>query len=107
MERKEDVMTETVTAVYEHGVLRPLTPLHLPEHSQVEIEVRLIHSTSDADARRERVRAALDAAGILAPATPSAMSPLSEAERAALAEHLAVPGATPLSQIIIEDREER
>ena len=100
-------MTTTVTAVYEHGVLRPLTPLDLPEHSRVEIDVRTIHSTPDAHARREQVRAALDAAGILAPVAPSAAAPLSEAERAALAEHLAVPGATPLSQIIIEDREER
>ena len=81
-------MTETVTAVYEHGVLRPLTPLHLPEDSQVEIEVRMIHSTPDIPDRREQVRAALDAAGILAPATPSAMVPLSEAERVALAEEV-------------------
>ncbi len=100
-------MAVIVTAVYEHGVLRPLTPLHLPERSQVEIVVRTIHGTPDAHARREQVRAALDAAGILAPVTPTEMSPLSESERAALAEQLAVPGAMPLSQIIIEDREEK
>ena len=100
-------MAETVTAVYEHGVLRPLTPLHVPEHSQVEIEIRTIHSAPDVQARREQVRAALDAAGILAPVAPSAMLPLSETERAALAEQLAVPGATPPSQIIVEDRDER
>ena len=100
-------MIETVTAVYEHGVLRPLTPLHLPEHSHVEIEVRAIQSTTDAQARRTQVRAALDAAGILEPVTPLTMAPLSEAERASLAAELEVPGATPLSQIIIEDREER
>jgi predicted DNA-binding antitoxin AbrB/MazE fold protein len=99
-------MTETVTAVYEHGVLRPLAPLHLPEHRQVEIEVRTFPSM-DAHARREQVRAALDAAGILAPVAPPGALPLNEAERAALAEQLVVPGATPLSQIIIEDREER
>jgi len=106
-EGKEGIMAETVTAVYEDGILRPLSPLHLPEHSQVEIEVRLIHSAPDTHARREQVRAALDAASILAPVTPSAMSPLSEDERAALAEQLVVPGATPLSEIISEDREER
>ncbi|MBA3947008.1 MAG: antitoxin family protein [Herpetosiphonaceae bacterium] len=100
-------MTETVTAVYEHGVLRPLTPLHLPERSQVEIEVRTIHKTQDAYAQREQVRAALDAAGILAIVAPSKTSPLSEADRAALAERLVVPGAVPLSQLIIEDREGR
>jgi len=100
-------MAETVTAVYEHGILRRLSRLHLPENSKVEIEVRVIYNTSDADAQREQVRAALDAAGILAPVTPSPISPLSEAERAALAAQLMVPGATPLSQIISEDREER
>ncbi len=100
-------MTKTITAVYEHGVLRPLTPLDLPEHSQVEINVRTIPGAPDADARREQVRAALESAGILAPVAPAAVPPLREPERAALAEHLAVPGATPLSQIIIEDREER
>lgn len=100
-------MIETVTAVYEDGVLRPLTPLHVPEHSQVEIEVRTISSSPDTHARREQVRAALDAAGILAPVTPSAMSPLTDAERATLAERLVIPGAMPLSEIIIEDRAER
>lgn len=100
-------MTKTVTAVYEQGVLRPLTPLDLPEYSQVEIDVRTLHSAPDVDARREQVRAALESAGILAPVPPAAVTPLREAERAALAEHLAVPGATPLSQIISEDREER
>jgi predicted DNA-binding antitoxin AbrB/MazE fold protein len=100
-------MSERVTAVYEHGVLRPLTPLHLPEYSQVEIEVRTIHGTPDAGDRREQVRAALDAAGILAPASRSEALPLSEVERAELAEHLVRPGAMPLSQSIVEDRNER
>jgi predicted DNA-binding antitoxin AbrB/MazE fold protein len=30
---------ETIIAIYEHGVLRPLTPLQLPEHSRVELQV--------------------------------------------------------------------
>jgi predicted DNA-binding antitoxin AbrB/MazE fold protein len=102
----EDAMTETITAVYEHGVLRPLTPLHLPEHSRVEIEVRTIHNHLDAHDLREQVRAALDAAGILAPVNPLTSSPLSEVDRTTLAEQLIVPGATPLSQLIIEDRGE-
>lgn len=100
-------MSETVTAVYEHGVLRPLTPLHLPERSHVEIEVRPIHHIQDASTRREQARAALDAAGILASVAPSDTSPLSEEERTALAEQLRVPWAVPLSQIIIDEREER
>ena len=30
-------MNETVTAVYAHGVLRPLMPLHMPERTHVQI----------------------------------------------------------------------
>ena len=52
------------------------------------------------------VRAPLDGAGILAPVAPAAVSRLREAERATLAEQLVVPGATLLSQIVTEDREE-
>ncbi len=100
-------MAEIVRAVYEHGILRPLTPLDLPEHSQVELEVRTIPGTLEPHVLREQVRSALDAAGILAPATASERPPLSETERAALADRLAVPDAKPLSRIIMEDRDER
>ena len=100
-------MAETITAIYEQGVLRPLTPLDLPEHSQVEIEVRPITRALDVDARREQAWAALEAAGILAPITPPTRSPMTDAERRKLAERVAASGGTPLSQIIIEEREEQ
>ena len=32
-------MTEIITAVYENGVLRPLSPLSLREHQTVRIQV--------------------------------------------------------------------
>ncbi len=100
-------MAEIVRAVYEQGILRPLTPLDLPEHSQVEIEVRTIPGTLEPHVLREQVRAALDAAGILAPVTSADLPPLSETERAALADRLAVRDAKPLSRIIMDDRGER
>ncbi|MBA3923367.1 MAG: antitoxin family protein [Nostocaceae cyanobacterium] len=34
-------MPEIITAVYENGVLRPLTPLLLQEHQTVQIQVIL------------------------------------------------------------------
>ncbi len=52
------------------------------------------------------VWAVLDADGILAPVALAAVSPLSEAERATLAEQIVDPGATLLSQIVTGDREE-
>lgn len=32
-------MSETITAVYENGVLRPLTPLKLPDRSRVRLHI--------------------------------------------------------------------
>lgn len=33
-------MSQSIQAIYENGLLRPLTPLDLPENSVVEIDVR-------------------------------------------------------------------
>lgn len=33
------MMSETVTAVYENGMLRPLTPLSLPERARVRLRI--------------------------------------------------------------------
>lgn len=37
----------TVKAIYEGGVFRPLTPVDLPDHSQVAIDVRKIEPLLD------------------------------------------------------------
>ena len=34
-------MKQTTTAIYENGLLRPVTPLDLPEHSEVEITIHM------------------------------------------------------------------
>ncbi len=34
------VMSDIFTAIYEHGILRPLQPLNLPEHTQVEVIIQ-------------------------------------------------------------------
>jgi predicted DNA-binding antitoxin AbrB/MazE fold protein len=97
-------MATTITAVYENGVLRPLTPLALPEHSQVELAVQTI-TTPDV-ANRARVRAALERAGVLAAAAdmPDSVQPMSADERAALARRLADAGVPPLSAAILDER---
>ncbi|MBA4124490.1 MAG: antitoxin family protein [Acidobacteria bacterium] len=41
-------MNEHIQAIYENGILRPLTPLDLPENSVVEIDVRDV-SKNDSD----------------------------------------------------------
>jgi predicted DNA-binding antitoxin AbrB/MazE fold protein len=97
-------MTEVITAIYEQRVLRPLTPLHLPEHTRVEIQVA-VQAATGLEAH-QRVRAALQATG-LAGDTPAdeKLVPVSEEQLAAAAQALGEAG--PLSELIIAEREGR
>lgn len=100
-------MNQTVKAIYEHGVLRPLTPLVLPERAEVQITVEAASEHLDADAHRQQVDAALLAAGLLAPRAGAgpAHPPLTDAERDALASHM--PAGRALSELILEERDGR
>src|SRR5215469_11942556 len=100
-------MSQRLKAVYENGVLRPLTPLNLPEHSEVEIRVRRIESPSPPAAHRLRVRRALIEAGLsLATETAVAeLEPLTDERREELSRLFS--SKTPLSELIGEDREGR
>lgn len=101
-------MGQTITAIYEHGILRLLEPLPYPEHTQVELAVQRVTPAPDADMQRARVRHALTAAGLLVlPAADTAYPVLDAVERARLARALADTGVPPLSAAIQDDREGR
>lgn len=106
---EEVEMNQTITAIYADGVLRPLTPLELEDQTQVELEVRPVKSVESAQSdERRRIIEALAKAGLLAntPALfPYPEEPISEQEQEELAQLFA--GEKPLSEIIIEEREER
>jgi len=76
-------MPEIITAVYENGVLRPLTPLLLQEHQTVQIQVILT-----------------------SPPSNGKIAPISKLERQELAKRMGERPGLPLSEIIIEDRGE-
>src|SRR5262245_53360047 len=100
-------MVQIVTAIYADGVLRPLSPLELPEQTAVEIEVRTT-PLPETDAMSEKIRAhqILVAAGLVVNnQTWQAMpeDPVSEEEQEELDRAFA--GGKPLSEIIIEERE--
>ena len=99
-------MTETVTAVYEKGVLRPLQPLDLREHQRVRIRVLPEEAVEE---EREAVIRILVEAGLMRPRQrPSTIppDPVTLEERQALADRLGlVPGKTA-SDMVIEDRGE-
>jgi len=101
-------MSQTITAIYANGVLRPVTPLDLPEQAQVEIEVKQV-ATPEAERldERSRIHQALVAAGLTLehPVNPQPAAPLSAEERERIGRVFAV--GKPLSEIIIEEREGR
>ena len=101
-------MAQRITAIYEDGVLRPLSPLELPEHSQVEIDIHQVFSAIDRPAHRDQVNQALVNAGLSLPSidtTAPAATQLSQERREELARLFSV--GRPVSELINEDREGR
>ena len=99
-------MAETVTALYENGVLRPLRPLRLKEKQQVQVRV-LGASQGDLIDEQQEALDALEAAGLVEtwPDVP-AVDPVSAERRAELARLLGKVPGKPLSEILIEERGE-
>ena len=89
-------MNQTTTAIYENGLLRPVVPLDLPEHSEVEITVRIKE-----DSLHKQVLKALK----LGNQSNEAEAVISNERRAELAKIFSAE--KPLSDYINEDRDSR
>ncbi len=90
------VMNHTTTAIYENGLLRPVVPLDLPEHSEVEITVQI-----NDDSLRSKVRKALN----LQVQSNKIEDSISNKRREQIAKIFSAE--KPLSDYINEDRESR
>jgi predicted DNA-binding antitoxin AbrB/MazE fold protein len=94
-------MGTVITAVYEKGVLRPLTPLTLIDQQTVRLQIL-------ANAKVEQIIPALISAGILTPPPGTTKKPPpSLLERRALADRLAAATQEPVSQLILAERDAR
>jgi predicted DNA-binding antitoxin AbrB/MazE fold protein len=94
-----------ITAVFENGVLRPLSPLTLGEGQQVRLQV--LPELSIAEDELAIALQPLVTSGLLInPPSNSQVSDVSEAELRQMVESLK-SDEKPLSEIIIEDRGER
>jgi predicted DNA-binding antitoxin AbrB/MazE fold protein len=102
VKRKE--MNRTITAIYENGILRPLSPLDLPEQSQVELDVRQVVAPSKS-AKRRQVHEVLVSAGLVSAIseTVSAENQISSGRRKELAEIFS--SEKPLAELISEERD--
>jgi len=97
-------MGQAITAMYEKGVLRPLLPLRLKEHSLVQIQV--ISEPPAEEAEREDVLRVLLEAGVIRPHPPAPQrAPVDEGRLEAARKALGAAG--PLSELIIAERDGR
>lgn len=93
-------MNGNISVIYEKGVLRPLRPLDLPEHTRLEIQIVNSAETTTEDA--ERAAQVLMAAGLIQPLAGVDVELVEESERRRVADAFGEAG--PLSDVIIDDR---
>jgi predicted DNA-binding antitoxin AbrB/MazE fold protein len=60
-------MNKPVTAMYENGILRPLTPLNLPEHVQVRITIQAFDKPKELSPTMAELWSDLDKINLLEP----------------------------------------
>jgi predicted DNA-binding antitoxin AbrB/MazE fold protein len=94
-------MSQVITAVYEHGVLNPLTPLGLHEHQRVHVQIV-------PEARQDTIEHVLEwltrIGRISPPQHAEDAAPCSDTERAQLAQALGKAISEPLSTAILDER---
>ena len=94
---------EQIAVVYERGVLRPLRPLTIPNHTRLNIQI--LPQKIRPDSNRQQVLQTLTDAGLLYIAPPSTEQPVSNDDLRAAA--IAIGADGPLSADIIAERDER
>lgn len=99
-------MSHIITAIYEQGILRPLEPLVLTEHSQVRLQILETTSSPNEVDEVRRAEAVLIAAGLIQPLNiPADLPHIPVERRTELAQLYATGG--PLSEVVIAEREGR
>ncbi|HEY9299946.1 antitoxin family protein [Microcoleus sp. C2C3] len=102
-------MPETITAIYENGVLRPLSPLSLNDGETVQITIVAEVSQEELKGDREKAIKLMDVRGLVR--LPKKQGKLDRAElikraqqwRELMQKMEPLPGK-PLSEMVIEDR---
>ncbi len=96
-------MSHVITAIYEHGVLHPLTPLNLQEHQKVNVQI----IPEQPQETIEQTLQWLSGIGRITPPSKQGQEiPVSESDRIQLSRILGEATKKPLSEIIIEERGE-
>lgn len=94
-----------ITAVFENGVLRPLSPLTLGEGQRVRLQV-LEEPPVLEDALETALQPFVASGLLIYPPCHANVASVSEAELQQMTESLKGVSGKPLSEVIIEDRGE-
>jgi len=98
-------MAETITAIYENGVLRPLSPLSLNDGETVQITIVAEVSQEEVKGDREKAIKLMDVRKLMGlPTKQFKLDAAAEQKRRELFEKLKGRVGKPLSEIVIEDR---
>lgn len=96
-------MSQTIQAIYENGLFRPLRSVDLPEKSVVEID---FHVSENQESLRQKARRIFQEAGLSQPVNLAVeKSRLTEQRRTELADIFSAE--KPLGEYINKDREGR
>ena len=98
-------MPETITAIYENGVFRPLNPLSLNDGETVQITIVAEVSQEELKGDREKAIKLMDVRKLMGlPTKQFKLDAAAEQKRRELFEKLKGRVGKPLSEIVIEDR---
>ena len=98
-------MPETITAIYENGVFRPLSPLSLNDGETVQITIVAEVSQEELKGDREKSIKLMDVRKLMGlPTKQFKLDAAAEQKRRELFEKLKGRVGKPLSEIVIEDR---
>ena len=97
-------MPETITAIYENGVLRPLSPLSLKDGETVQITIVAEVSQEELKGDREKSIKLMVRKLMGLPTKQFKLDAAAEQKRRELFEKLKGRVGKPLSEIVIEDR---
>jgi predicted DNA-binding antitoxin AbrB/MazE fold protein len=98
-------MSETITAIYENGVFRPLSPLSLNDGETVQITIVAEVSQEELKGDRKKAIKLMDVRKLMGlPTKQFKLDAAAEQKRRELFEKLKGRVGKPLSEIVIEDR---
>jgi predicted DNA-binding antitoxin AbrB/MazE fold protein len=97
-------MDTQITVIYEKGILRPLQPLSLPEHTRLEIQMS-IPSKGNSSIEKQAEQALISAGVVEYTPTIAFPDNISEKELETAAKIMGAAG--PLSDIILAERDGR